>query len=113
MDGSIYFNKITKGAKDLIKAEQSGKPMPASFDFANSQICAWCKQSIEPPKKPLRCSACKAPIYCSAKVYVFDSFVITSLIPFVFVQCVKRDWKTPAVPNAVTHKVLCTDNKVY
>ncbi|KAJ3887176.1 hypothetical protein GG344DRAFT_56148 [Lentinula edodes] len=85
--------------------------MPASFDFANSQICAWCKQSIEPPKKPLRCSACKAPIYCSAKVYIFDSFVIPSFIPFVFVQCAKRDWKTPAVPNAVTHKVLCTDNK--
>ncbi|KDR71612.1 hypothetical protein GALMADRAFT_74898 [Galerina marginata CBS 339.88] len=58
------------------------------FEFSAGQVCASCKENIVPPKKILRCSACKAVIYCSA-------------------ECAKRDWGYPSMPGLPTHKMLC------
>ncbi|KAF9065209.1 hypothetical protein BDP27DRAFT_1298363 [Rhodocollybia butyracea] len=81
-----YFSIPTKLAKELIQAEQSGKPIPAGkFDFGVDAVCAGCREYIMPPKKISRCSACKAIIYCS-------------------VQCANRYWSCP-------HKPFCLHNK--
>lgn len=65
----MYFGVTTKDAKELLRAEQSGKPIPAGkFDFGVDAVCAGCREFIRPPKKILRCSACKAVIYCSGQV---------------------------------------------
>ncbi|KAG7451973.1 uncharacterized protein BT62DRAFT_959913 [Guyanagaster necrorhizus] len=45
-----------------------------------------------PPKKPLRCGACKAVIYCNK-------------------ECSKHDWKYGTGLRFSTHKQLCPDNK--
>ncbi|KAK1226856.1 hypothetical protein PQX77_010160 [Marasmius sp. AFHP31] len=92
MDSSSYFGMLTNAAQDLVKAEQRGGPIPAKFDFGVKEACAGCKENIEPPKKVLRCAACRSVLYCSA-------------------ECAKRDWKTSMIPNAPTHKALCADNK--
>ncbi|KAH8102056.1 hypothetical protein BXZ70DRAFT_890805 [Cristinia sonorae] len=54
----------------------------------------YCQQVIESPRKPLRCSACKAVLYCSK-------------------ECAKRGWNHATVnaqPGTPTHKELCADN---
>ncbi|KAJ8087268.1 hypothetical protein PM082_006098 [Marasmius tenuissimus] len=87
MDSSSYFGMLTNAAQDLVKAEQRGGPIPAKFDFGVKEACAGCKENIEPPKKVLRCAACRSVLYCSA-------------------ECAKRDWKTSMIPNAPTHSVV-------
>ncbi|KAF9065207.1 hypothetical protein BDP27DRAFT_71116 [Rhodocollybia butyracea] len=89
MDSSMYFGLSTKLAKELVQAEQSGKPIPAGrFDFGVETACAGCKENIMPPKKISRCSACQAALYCST-------------------QCAKRHWNETSSP----HKSLCPHNK--
>ena len=69
MNNQSYFNMITKFAKELTDAEKRGGPLPDMFKRLKTQdACATCLQNILPPKKALRCSACKAVIYCSAAV---------------------------------------------
>ncbi|THH32861.1 hypothetical protein EUX98_g1354 [Antrodiella citrinella] len=89
-----YFGALTSAAQELTLAEKSGLPIPARFDFGTKEVCAYCQQNIEPPKKPLRCSACKAILYCSK-------------------ECSKKGWNygtANAPPNAPTHKQLCKEN---
>ncbi|RDB24278.1 Zinc finger MYND domain-containing protein 15 [Hypsizygus marmoreus] len=92
VSSEVYFGSLTKAAKELAAADKRGGPLPARFDFSVKEVCAACKQNIESPKKILRCSACKAVIYCS-------------------LDCARRDWSTPSMPNSPTHKTLCPDNK--
>ncbi|KAF8887265.1 hypothetical protein CPB84DRAFT_1684728 [Gymnopilus junonius] len=92
LNSEVYFGSLTQAAKDLSAAENRGGPIPAKFDFSVQEVCAACKQNITPPKKILRCAACKAVIYCSK-------------------ECSARDWKYPQGPNQSTHKQLCSDNK--
>lgn len=65
---AIYFGSLTEAAKELTAAEKRGGPIPAKFDFSVQQVCASCMRNVRPPKKSLRCSACKAVIYCSSEV---------------------------------------------
>ncbi len=64
----ISSSSITKIAKELAAVEKRGGPVPAKFDFSVRVVCALCLEDISPPKKSLRCSRCKAVIYCSADV---------------------------------------------
>ncbi|KAG5647149.1 hypothetical protein DXG03_001104 [Asterophora parasitica] len=92
ISAEAYFGGLTLAGKELTAAEKRGGPLPPKFDFGVKEVCASCKENVMPPKKILRCSACKAVIYCS-------------------MNCAKRDWSYPSVPNAPTHKMLCPDNK--
>lgn len=64
----LYFGSLTEAARELTAAEQHGGPIPARFDFSVQEACASCMQNIKPPKKLLRCSACRAVLYCSSEV---------------------------------------------
>ncbi|KAF9040270.1 hypothetical protein BDZ89DRAFT_944960 [Hymenopellis radicata] len=86
-----YFGSLTRGAKSLIEAEKSGRSTE-HLDFGVAAVCASCKQTILPPKKLLRCTACKAIIYCSK-------------------ECSKQDWNLGTALKIQTHKVLCPNNK--
>lgn len=68
MNSESYFASLTRAAKELTALEKSGAPIPAKFDFGVQEVCAACMQNIKPPKKALRCSACKAVIFCNAEV---------------------------------------------
>ncbi|KAK0466135.1 uncharacterized protein EV420DRAFT_1510022, partial [Desarmillaria tabescens] len=84
MGNMDFFGDLTKGAKKLMAAEKKGH-IPDDLDFGVMPVCASCKQNIIPPKKPLRCTACKA--------------------------CSKQDWNNGTGLKFFTHKQLCPDNK--
>lgn len=63
-----YFEGITRGAKRLAAAEKKGGPIPDDLDFSVQEVCVTCNQNIPSSQKPLRCSACKAVLYCSKAV---------------------------------------------
>ncbi|KAK7472192.1 hypothetical protein VKT23_000314 [Stygiomarasmius scandens] len=85
-----YYFSINALGKDLAACEKRGS-VPSDYDFGVQEVCICCRQSILPPKKPLRCSACKAVLYCSQ-------------------QCSKRAWNIPDPPGHPTHKELCAAN---
>ncbi|KAK7472199.1 hypothetical protein VKT23_000321 [Stygiomarasmius scandens] len=85
-----FYKGLNAAGKDLAACEKRGH-VPAHYDFGVKEACAACQQHIEPPKKPLRCSACKSVLYCSK-------------------ECSKRAWTTSNPPGAPTHKQLCADN---
>ena len=61
-----YFEKTTREAQELVHAEQQPDFKPTDFDFEIPEQCIFCEKVIK--GKPLTCSACKAPIYCSKEV---------------------------------------------
>ena len=63
-----YFKSVIRGAKELMAAERRGGPIPAHIDFSVQPVCASCRNAIPETQKPLRCSACKAVLYCSKPV---------------------------------------------
>lgn len=67
-----YFEGVTKDAKALIEVEKTSGTEAAArmFDFGNTEekICLGCKDTINPPKKPSKCAACKAVVYCGVEV---------------------------------------------
>ncbi|KAK0481346.1 hypothetical protein IW261DRAFT_1470377 [Armillaria novae-zelandiae] len=91
MGNMDFFGDLTKGAKKLMAAEKKGR-ISDDLDFGVMPVCASCKQNIFPPKKPMRCAACKAVIYCSK-------------------ECSKDDWNKGTGLKYLTHKQLCPDNK--
>lgn len=78
-----YFASIRDGAKELMAAEKAGH-VPPDVDFGVQAVCASCKEYIMPPKKALRCTACKSVLYCSKEVGLpslhFFSFLSASII---------------------------------
>lgn len=52
----------------FVAAEQSGGTILTNLNFSVQDVCASCLQLITPPKKTLRCSVCKAALYCSEEV---------------------------------------------
>lgn len=107
----ISLNSITKVAKELTAIEKRGGSIPSKFDFSVQAVCASCLKDIMPPKKSLRCSRCKAVIYCSSEVSC-SFFSASYAADWSITQCAKRAWSHPALPNHPTHKMLCADNQV-
>lgn len=73
----ISSRSITKVAQELTAIEKRGGPIPAKFDFSVHAVCASCMKNIVPPKKVLRCSGCKAALYCSSEARHFDFQVLS------------------------------------
>lgn len=86
-----YYARVNSVGLALEQAERGGRPIPeevanggfgellSSFSdmrrneaygatLGGSEQCAGCKQEIKPPKKVMRCSACKSVTYCSQQV---------------------------------------------
>ncbi|KAK7043322.1 zinc finger MYND domain-containing protein 15 [Favolaschia claudopus] len=82
----IFFGGIVKCAKALIEAEKNGTADTSEYDYSVEATCFVCRQ---PVFKVLRCSACKAIIYCGK-------------------ECAAKHWKTGPPP---VHKSLCSYNK--
>lgn len=71
VNSETYYLALKNAAKGLIAAEKRGQvPDTPQFDFGVTECCAACQQPIRPPKKVLRCGACKAVIYCSKEVNI-------------------------------------------
>ncbi|KAK7059968.1 hypothetical protein R3P38DRAFT_2838772 [Favolaschia claudopus] len=93
-----FFGGVTKAGKALAAAEKKGNvPKTKNFDFSVQETCCVCQKNITPPLKVLRCSACRAPIYCGR-------------------ECATKHWKypPPQPPGSIpgpTHKELCPANK--
>ena len=66
----LYFGGLTRAAKDLDRLEKAGETVPSTgkYDFSVNDACSTCHQNIQGTKKALRCSACKAVLYCSKEV---------------------------------------------
>lgn len=103
-----YFGGLTNAAKALMLAEKRGV-IPKEMDFGVKEVCAVCKQHIQPPKKVLRCAACKAVIYCSKEVRGYRTSSCTCTNNF---QCSRYDWNNSPAPGHPNHKELCPQNKV-
>ncbi|GJE94315.1 zinc finger MYND domain-containing protein [Phanerochaete sordida] len=87
-----FFGSIVQKAHMLEQLERSGKPIPENIEFGITHRCAKCDIDIEPPRKIMRCSACKAVVYCSQK-------------------CSSAAWTNPPYDGFPPHKVLCPTNK--
>ncbi len=68
MNSDFYFLWLTECAQELVAAEKHGGPLDPKFTFPAKEACATCMEPILPPKKVLRCSACKSVLYCSSEV---------------------------------------------
>ncbi|KAK7472193.1 hypothetical protein VKT23_000315 [Stygiomarasmius scandens] len=84
-----FYASINAIGKNLVECEKRGV-VPPMYRFGAKEVCAGCLQEISPPKKPQRCSACKAVLFCSQ-------------------ECSKRAWNTN-VAGGPKHKDLCSDN---
>ncbi|GJE89312.1 zinc finger MYND domain-containing protein [Phanerochaete sordida] len=78
-------------ARELNAAQKAGLPIDG-FAFGVVPTCLRCGDMIFTPAKPMKCSACKAIIYCSK-------------------ACSRKDWTTPWGPGQPTHRDLCGDYK--
>ena len=74
MNPKQYYAGLTDAAKDLVAQEKRGS-VSADVDFGVMPACAYCHENIEPPKKVMRCAACKAVLYCSKEVMIISIHV--------------------------------------
>ncbi|GJE89325.1 zinc finger MYND domain-containing protein [Phanerochaete sordida] len=80
-------------AKTYDAAKKAGVST-AEYDFGVMPTCMRCGNMICPAATPMKCSACKAVIYCGK-------------------SCSRMDWTTPRAFGQPTHKELCGDYKKH
>ena len=89
-EADSWFAFCTQKGQELETALKRGGPIPEEFangilsksgglellarfsgliiPLANLEACAFCRKEIAPPAQVMRCSGCKAVIYCSPSV---------------------------------------------